>query len=462
MITYQDFEKAQNVARWLGQAIAEYMRSDDYKTALDAVEYDAQRNITISQYTKLIYDITGVGVPDYTSSTNRIASNFLHRLITQRCSYSLGNGVSFANKQDVQQEDGTTVTVDTTKDALGPDFDELVYQAAYYALMQGVSYTFWNNGTMHVFPMTEFLALRDETDGRIRAGIRFWSLDWGKKPVTVMLFEEDGYSVYRTKPKQYGLSALEVLEEKRPYIQTVQISEADGMEVVGGTNYSTIPVFALYGSRQKQSALVGMRAKIDAFDMIQSGFANDLQDCAQVYWLINNAAGMDESDIARLRDRMLLQHMVVADETNSTITPYTQEIPYNARMTALQSLREMIYRDYGALDVSAISSQARTATEIQAAYQPMDEEADDFEYQLIVYIKAILELLGIEDTPTFKRNPIINTKEQTETVMLAAQYLDDETILQKLPWVTVDEVPGILARKTGADASRFVLDEMGG
>ena len=55
--------------------------------------------------------------------------------------------------------------------------------------------------------------------------------------------------------------------------------------------------------------------------------------------------------------------------------------------------------------------------------------------------------MGIEDNPVFKRNRISNQKEQTDMVLSAAEYLDTETILNKLPFITVDEVSEIMARK---------------
>lgn len=460
IITFQDFqEHEKDRAKWIGSAIAQYMRSDDYKTALAADEYEAQRNTTINEYVRMVYSITGVATPDFTATNNRIASNFFHRLLTQRCAYSLGNGVSFASKTNERNDDQTIKVVDTTKDELGAKFDDVLYEAGYDALKHKMSFCFYNDGEYAVFPMTEFLAFPDELTGQIRAGVRFWSLDWRKRPVTVDLFEEDGISRYRTREGKTGLSALELIEEKRPYKETVQVSEADGEEVVGGNNYPSLPIAVFYGNKNKQSALVGMRANIDAYDLIHSGFANDLAEVAQAYWIINNASGMDDTDIARLRDRLLLQHMAVADENNSTITPYTQEIPYNAREACLSRIEKSIFRDFGGLDVKEISAAAKTATEITAAYQPLDEEADAFEYQANEFIQQILALIGLEDTPVFDRNRIVNEKEETEMVLLAANYLDQETILKKLPFVTVDEVDAIMARKDNEDFASFTQEQ---
>jgi len=447
ILTFQDFLKATNRAKWIGSAIGNYMRSEPYRIALDADEYEAQRNITILNTVKLVYDITGAAAVDPTAANNRIASNFFHHLCKDRVQYSLGNGLSFP------EEDGAT----DIKAILGPTFDTDITDAAKLAVRHGVSYIFVNDDRLDVFPMTQFLPLYDEETGAMRAGIRFWSLEWRKRPIQAVLFEEDGYTKYATESGKYGLGALQLQEEKRAYKQTVQYSEADGEEVIAQSNYGELPIVPVFPNDTKQSALVGLRAKIDAYDMIQSGFANDLQDCAQMYWIIGNAMGMDDDAVAKLRDRLLFQHMAVVDTTNSSLTPYTQEIPYSARQACLDQLRAAMYEDFGVLDVHTVAAGA-TNDHIDAGYQPMDSEADDFEYQIITAVQQILRIKGIKPVvPTFKRNRISNQMEQTQMVIMAAQYLDRKTVVKKLPMVTVDEVDDILQAKYSEDTEKFRL-----
>lgn len=40
-------------------------------------------------------------------------------------------------------------------------------------------------------------------------------------------------------------------------------------------------------------------------------------------------------------------------------------------------------------------------------------------------------------------------------ILMAATYLDDETILNKLPWLTQEEVQEILKRKDAENLDRF-------
>jgi len=452
MLTFQDFLEEPDVAAFVEKAINQHTSSEAYKTAISADNYDRQKNDTIYNYVRTIMTSTGATVQDFTAANNRIACNFFHRLNTQRVMYSLGNGVSFSNHKEVRRVDGVEHTIDATKEAVGDDFDTALKDAAYKALIHGVSFGFWNFDALYVFPLTEFVPLWDEETGVLRAGIRFWRLD-KDKPMTAILYEEDGYTKFRGG-RHSGRMNFTVVQPKRAYKRIYTYTEVDGVEVVGSENYSGLPIVPLWGSRLHQSTLVGMQRAIDSYDLIRSGFANDLTDCAQIYWIVENCAGMTDAELARFRDRLKIQHIAIADTQESGITPYTQDIPFQARQTYLDGIRAGIYEDFGGLDVHTIAAGA-TNDHIDAAYQPLDENADDFEYQIIKFVQQVLALIGIEDTPVFKRNRISNQREQVDMIMLEAQYLDDETILQKLPNISVDEIPGILARKQAEQMDRF-------
>ena len=438
MLTYQDFLNADDLQAFIMSAIYEHKNSEDVKIAQDADLYDLQRNKTINDYTKVLWSITGSPVVDFTASNAKIASNFFHRLNTQRVTYLLGNGVMFKNGEKTKKE-------------LGIDFDQKMKDLASKALKHKVSFGFWNYDRLYVFPYTEFVPLLDEETGVLRAGIRYWQLD-RTKPLFVVLYEEDGFTKFR---RSETANPLEVIQKKTAYKQTYAVSEAGGEEIIGESNYGSLPIIPMWGSERHQSTLVGMQRAIDSYDLIRSGFANDLTDVAQIYWIIENAAGMDAEDLQEFLDDIKLRHIAKADTTGgSKITPYTQEIPYQARKQYLDDIRAQIYEDFGGLDVHTIAAGA-TNDHIDAGYQPMDEEADDFEYQVTEFIKQLLALIGIEDEPLYKRNKISNQMEQVQMVMMEAQYLDDETILNKLPNVTVDEVAEILKRKDAEDIERF-------
>lgn len=451
MITFQDFQKETDIPKFIAFAINNHIKSDEYKIAQMADKYNKQQNITIYEYVRTIFTLLGGTVEDYTSSNNKVASNFFHKLNTQRCNYSLGNGVSFSNHNvETISADGIKVMTDQTKEMLGQRFDTDLKTVAYNALIHRVCFGYWNWDRLYCFPLTEFVPFWDEDTSALRAGIRFWRLA-SDKPMIAVLYEEDGYTKYKSNSNGF---IFEEVEPKRAYKTIVKSTEAGGEQVIGEQNYGSLPIVPLWGNKIHQSTLIGMRSAIDAFDLIKSGFANDIIDCAQVYWIISGAAGMSDAELERFRDRLKLNHIAAADTENSAITPYSQEVPYQSRKEILDEIRSGIYEDFGALDVHTIAAGA-TNDHIDAAYQSMDDEADDFEFQIIEFIQQILSLMEIEDVPIFKRNKISNQKEQTDMVLSAADYLDDETILNKLPFISVDEVYHILAKKDKEDFNTF-------
>lgn len=448
MLTYQDYEEYSGTqADFLKKAISEYISSDFYKIAYIADKYNKQQNVTISQASRTILTLDGEKKEDFTASNNKIPSNIFHRLITQRCMYSLGNGISFA-KEGIKEKFGKKV-------------DSVARAVGISSLVDGVGY-FYLSDRLYQFKATEIVPLYDEYTGNLRAAIRFWQLDTNK-PMQIVFFEKDGYTKY-VDEKSNG---IRVIKEKQPYIIKTIHTKAFGTEVVGFDNYPDVPIVPLWGSSLKQSALVGMRAAIDAIDLVQSGFANNLSDCAEVYWLLQNAGGMSDGDLRKFRDRLLLNHIATTNSDETTVTPYTQEIPHQAKEAFLEYTRAKIYEGFGGIDVHTIAAGA-TNDHIDAAYQPLDEEADDFEYQIIEAFEKLGVLLGLDPddcVPIFKRNRVANYTQKVDALMQMSQYLDDRTILEKSDMVTVDEIDQIMARKAAEEQAKVVdmraeLDEL--
>lgn len=444
LITYRELEESNDICAFVAKAIERHRAGELYRTARSADSYYAQRNEGIRDFTAMVWTLEGTQAPDPTATVTRMCSNFFRRLVVQRVMYSLGKGVSFAGDSE-----GSSV-----KDMLGDRFDEDIKRVGKYAVAHGISFAFWNLDHIDVFRVTEFAPIWDEDSGALRAGIRWWQVS-DKHPVNAVLYTEDGFTTLKSDSSDG--SKFTVVEEQQAYITNYERVAADGIIVAVSTdNYSKLPIIPVWGSETHQSALVGLKEDIDSYDFVKNGFANDLKDCAEIYWMVENFGGMTDSDYKRMRDRLKLMHIVDVDTSNGGgVKPYTQEIPFEAREALLNRIKADIYEGFGALDVHTVAAGA-TNDHIDAAYQPMDEEADDFESNIRECIMDILALNGVEDTPVFTRNRISNVKEQVEVIALEAEWLDEETILRKLPNVTPDEVAKILERKDGEAQERMV------
>nr|DAR61924.1 MAG TPA: PORTAL PROTEIN [Caudoviricetes sp.] len=440
MKTYQDFlEVAEKSDRermeFVLSAINNHKDSDLYKQAVIAKEYDAHRNVTIANFQKLLYTLNGKVIPDNYSPNYKLRSNFFANFITQETQYLLGNGVTLKKEEN--------------KEKLGAGFDTRLQDAAHDALVGGVSYGFWNLDHLEVFDVTEFVPLLDEENGALRSGIRFWQV-CTSKPLRATLFEPDGFTQYIRRSGE----EMMILEPKRGYVAVEATSEIDGTELLAYQNYPGFPIIPMYGNRAKQSELVGQREAIDCYDLIKSGFANTVDEASIIYWTISNAGGMDEIDMARFKESMRRIGVGLVDDDGAKAEAHTLAIPVEAREALLSRISDDLYRDFQMLDVTKLQGGQKTATEITAAYQSMDNKVDQFEYCVIDFLQALFKIVGIEDEPSFTRSKVTNQLEQTQMVLLAANYLDDETILNKLPWLTQEEVAEILKRKAAEDIER--------
>lgn len=420
MITYQDLlevkEKGdKELISFIRSAIDTHKSSDLYKEAETAREYDKHRNVTISKFQKVLHDIGGQVVPDVWSANFKMACRHFHRFITQENQFLLGNGANWG-------EEGTADSLGTKK----YPFDTQLQKLGKRALWGGVSFGFWNLDHVEVFDVLEFMPMYDEENGSLRAGIRFWQID-NLKPLRAILYEEDGYTGYIWRKGKEG----EVYSEKREYVLNVVESDADGEEIYNGENYPTFPIVPLWGNPEHQSELTGLREQIDCYDLIKSGFANDVDDASLIYWIIQNAGGMDDVDLARFLNKLRTVHAAVMDD-GVQATPHTQDVPYASREALLNRLDADLYRDAMALDIERIAAGAATATQIEAAYEALNSKCDDFEYCVHEFIQGILALAGIEDEATFTRSMLVNTTEMVGIVIQSAQFLDAEYVTEKL------------------------------
>lgn len=427
MLTYQDLlqtgEGEKERADFAKRVITDHRASDLYKTASIADDYDRHKNRTIVQFQKLLYTVSGKAVPDNYSSNYKLASRFFNRFVVQQVQYLLGNGVTW-------QADGTA-------DRLGQRFDTRLQELAKAALVGGVAFGFMNLDHLEAFSVLEFAPLYDEENGALCAGVRFWQID-DDKPLRGTLYEMDGYTEYFWSSKVEPAEPWQKIADgvysigKRPYVLRVRESAAEGTEIYDGENYPAFPIVPLWGNPHHQSEIVGIREQIDCYDLIKSGFANTVDEASFIYWTLKNNGGMDDVDLAQFVERIKTVHAANLP-ADAQAEAHTQEAPYASREALLDRLRRDLYDDYMALDTKELAAGAVTATQIRAAYEPMNSKADEFEYCVRDFLDGILAVLGIQgEEPTFTRSKIVNVQEEVTTVLAAASYLDQTYVTEKV------------------------------
>lgn len=425
-------------------AINEHKSSKAYKTALDAEEYYNGLNPTINRYEKLLYDLQGKAHADMWTANHKLASRFFGMAVDQEVSYLLGNGVTFSNE-------------DTGK-KLCADFDEEVMDAARAAKIAGVAFGFWDLKHLRVFSLREFVPMYDEENGALMAGIRFWQVDEAK-PLRATLYEMDGFTEYY-QPRGKELSEM---QPKRAYKLNIRKAEIGGTEILDGENYPGFPIVPLKNNKRGMSEIEGKRNTIDALDIASSNMVNNVDEGNLIYWVISNCEGMTDIDDAKFVERLKTLHVAHANgDDNAKAEAHTIEAPYEGTNTTIDMLKKKLYEDFQCFDASAVSAGNQTATAIKASYVPLDLKTDKFEAEVTRFIVGILQIAGIDDKPSYTRNQIINKAEETQALLLGAEYYDEEYITKKLLTINgdIDQYEDIAKRKSEGeiDLTEPVID----
>jgi len=418
MLTYEDLvklgEDEQERIMFIQRVIREHTSSAEYRRALVNDDYYAGENTTIMHYEKLIYDYLGQAHVDMWTANHKIATSFFGFVVDQEVSYLLGNGVMFSK--------------DTTKKRLGETFDQDVSDLLEYARRHGSSFGLWNQDHIDIFKLTEFAPLYSEETGHLMAGVRWWQID-GQKPLRATLYEPDGY----TELARPVGEEMYIKTPKRAYKKRTTRTKADGVLSVDGENYDGFPIVPMYGNKEHTSAMSGKRNTIDAYDVVNSGMVNNVDEGSLIYWVLENSGGMDEIDDAKFIQALKTTRVLHTDQEGAKAEPKQLEPPFEGTKEALDRLNKQLFADFQAFDSAAVTASNQTATAIKASYVPLDLKIDKIEKQVTRFILAILKLAGIEDdAPTYKRNQIINVLEETQCLTMQAQYLPADYIMEKM------------------------------
>ena len=451
--TYQDWlatpeHERPDLAR---EIVRSYSGSAEFRRMLTANEYFRSDNPTIRQ--KMLLRPVAVTYKDEKGRTrkrskaqeiagNQVSSSYLFRFVTQRTQMLLSNGV--------------TLDDDAQKARLGNDFDGVLQQIAEHALVQGLAYAYYN--VDHVEPLyaavdgsSGFVALLDETTSEPRVGVQFWRLS-EKRPQYVRIFEPEGVTLFRVG-KDGG---VELVEERRAYRQTVR-RDILGAEIIGADNYAgELPVIPLYADDDKVGMLTqALKTKIDAYDRIQSDFADNLDRANDVYWVLNNFGGTTD-DIVELLEQINRIKAVanISDGTGngSTAEPHTIDVPYEARRVALDLLERAMYQDAMALDMDALTGGSLTNVAINAASRNLHLACDRLEWQVRKTVQGLLWLAGVKtESIRFKRNGIANDSEIIQDIYVFRDDITREYALRLNPMVDEADIPDLLAAKDAED-----------
>lgn len=125
----------------------------------------------------------------------------------------------------------------------------------------------------------------------------------------------------------------------------------------------------------------------------------------------------------------------------------------------MQRLHSSLYEDFGGLDVHCVSADS-TNDHLEAAYQPLDENARDFEQQITKFVRQVLKIAGLPDAkPQYTHVRISNTKEQVDMAIAEATIIGNEMAIELLPNLTQEQKEQAKAALMAESATRETVDD---
>jgi SPP1 family phage portal protein len=182
------------------------------------------------------------------------------------------------------------------------------------------------------------------------------------------------------------------------------------------------------------------------YDIVNSDFANNLDDFQDVYWILKNYGGEDLEEF----QAQLKRYKTIKVGDDGDATSDTTEIPTEARKVMLDIIEKNIYKFGMALNYDSITGQT-TATEIQARTANLELKVNQFEKQYFILLEQIEYFVNkhneFNNKPpiepievTFNRTSIINKAEEVENLNKLWGKLSHKTWIKLLPYdIDVDE-----------------------
>ena len=381
-ITIGDMQGAHSLTDFIQKTVSDWLSSDEYTNMKDAKTYYFGENPVLKRNWNRITLDTGGSLS--LKPKQNIYSNFFGRLVKQLVNRLLYHGIKLDDESSLLR--------------LGANFQESTRQIAYDAAICKVGWGFWQNGEVVPIPAEKFVPIVDDFTGSVIAGIYFWRLD-ENRPLIYQLFEADGVTTWE-QAKRGG--KLEQTTEKTPYrYKEFKWDTGDGVRcaIADARGYGELPIVPMYANVERRSELtVPIKTKINAYDMLNTFYADEFLQSKFVYWMISGYSG-NVDELVAIRDTIRKLGIIAAETgQDGKIAPQTLEPPYNAHKEIMQALEREIFRDAMLFNPEDIAGSANIATAIKAGQYPEDVKVKSFEHEVEQFVRGVMRVAGAMST----------------------------------------------------------------
>lgn len=412
----------------------------------------------IKDYKTYYVDADGKLQEDKLRSNIKIAHPFFTELVDQQVQYMLSSDEPFmlsAKSDDKLQ--------DALNDYFGDEFRAELQECLTGCIAKGFEnmYAYKSASGRSRFMTADSMGVIEvrgkDTDDGCDYVIYYYPdrIDKGRKVITRIQVWDANTTTYYVQVSS-GKIALDDSQKinPRPHITYTKTGD-DALYYEGNGGYGFIPFFRLDNNRKQASGLKAVKALIDDYDLMACGLSNNLQDIGEGLYVVKGFQGADLDEM--IQNIRVKKHIGV--DADGGVDIKTIDIPYEARKVKLELDEKNIYRFGMGFNSAQLGDGNITNIVIKSRYALLDLKCNKLEIRLKQFLRQLLKVVLAEINEefesdyqmkdvkiVFEREVMTNAQDnaqieltdaqkqnqQINTLMVAANLLDDETILKAI------------------------------
>ena len=400
-------------SRIIKEMITEFNASEAKKRMFEGERYFKNQNDILKKDLKsyTIYDQktgTTIQKTNENKSDEHIPHGFYPKQLNQKKIYVAGKPITITynapvnTKKDENTKQAEKKITNMVWNTLGINFESLIKNRIKEAGNKGRAWVHpdYKDGKL-VFkrlPSQECIPIYDnETQEFLEGFIHFYTIQdlSGEKPedkIYVEYWDKQEVRYYIETKVNDTTIFLEDVTRDRPechWYRQIYDEALNEIKKIEKRSWGRVPFIEIENNEEKTTDLEPIKPLIDAYDLINSGFVNTIEDLKEIIWLIN---GYGAEDLLALIENLKINGVARTNDTAGKIDAKLLPIPYEARQALLKGLKELIYEFGRAVDTSNkdLIGQAPSGVSLEFLYTDLDMKADDI---IVGLRKAIYEMI---------------------------------------------------------------------
>lgn len=370
------------------------------------------------------------------NADNRISYGFHGLLVNQKAAYAFTDPPLF----DVGNKQANQAVVKALGDYYAKNCMELCVNAAntgvgwvHYWVDRNNTFQWAVANSMEIVPVFDHAMRRrllavlrcycqiDETDNKLYRICEYW--------------DDTVCYAYRYPAEEHGLDLI----CGYPMFTAADTYGTEGDPTnVYHHDFGTVPFVPFWNNNIHTSDLYAIKALIDVYDKVYSGFINDLDDIQELIFVLSGYGGQDLQEF--LED--LKKYKTIDIDDDGGVSTLSIQIPLDARKAAMESTRKAIFEQGMGFDPTPDRFGDQSGEALKFMYAPLEMKVGlmetEFRTGFAELIRAICQNLHIKcDTirQTWTRTKIRNDTELAEICRSSVGIVSERTILANHPLV---------------------------